>query len=90
MNIQPCKTECAPVPPKPAAKPAKPEKETTAEETATLSRQENLLQTLGKVPDVRAEEVARGEALAADPTYPSDDLLAKLAEVFVNDARNAK
>ena len=90
MNIQPCKSECAPVPPKPAAKPAKPEKETTAEETATLSRQENLLQTLGKVPDVRAEEVARGEALAADPTYPSDDLLAKLAEVFVNDARNEK
>ena len=90
MNIQPCKSECVPVPPKSAAKSAKPAKETTAEETANVSRQESLLQTLGKAPDVRAEEVERGKALAADPNYPSDDLLAKLAEVFVNDARREK
>ena len=90
MNIQPCKSECVPVPPKPAAKSAKPAKEPTAGETAKLSRQENLLQTMGREPDVRPEEVARGEGLAKDPSYPSDDLLAKLAEVFVNDARRAK
>lgn len=90
MNIQPCKSECVPVPPKSAPKSAKTVKEAPAEETAKLTGKENLLATMGTEPESRAEEVERGKTLAADPNYPSDDLLAKLANVFVNDARDAK
>ena len=90
MNIQPCKSECVPAPSKPAAKAAKAAKESAASETPQITKQEKLLAELAKEPDVRTQEVERGKALAADPGYPSDDLLAKLAEVFVNDARNSK
>ena len=90
MNIQPCKSECVSAPPKPAAKPAKPAKENSAAETPGVTKQEKLLAELAKEPDARTQEVERGKALAADPGYPSDDLLAKLAEVFVNDARKSK
>ena len=90
MNIQPCKSECVPAPSKPAAKAAKAAKESAASETPQVTKQEKLLAELAKEPDVRTQEVERGKALAADPGYPSDDLLAKLAEVFVNDARHSK
>jgi hypothetical protein len=90
MNIQPCKSECVSVPSKPAAKSAKPAKEASTEEPPQVAKQQKLLASLNAEPDVRPEEIARGEAIAKDPNYPSDDLLAKLAEVFVNDARRAK
>ncbi len=90
MNIQPYKSESAPVSPKSAAKPAKAAKETSGGETPQITKQQKLLADLAKEPDVRTQEVERGKALAADPGYPSDDLLAKLAEVFVNDARKSK
>ena len=90
MNIQPCKSECVPVPSKPTAKSAKPAKEPSAEQAPSATKQEKLLAALGNEPDVRAQEIERGKALAADPDYPSGDLLAKLAEVFVNDARRGK
>ena len=90
MNIQPCKSECVPLPPKAAAKAAKSAKETSGSEAPQITKQQKLLTDLAKEPDVRAREVERGKALAADPGYPSDDLLAKLAEIFVNDARNSK
>ena len=90
MNIQPCKSEGVSAPPKPAAKAAKPAKESADGETPQIAQQHKLLAELEKEPDVRAQEVERGRALAADPDYPSKDLLAKLAEVFVNDARNSK
>ena len=90
MNIQPCKSECVPVPPKPAAKSAQPAAEPSGGETPQITKQEKLLAALAKEPEVRTQEVGRGKALAADPGYPSDDLLAKLAEVFVNDARKSK
>ncbi len=90
MNIQPCKSECASAPSKPTAKAAKAAKESAAHETPQITKQEKLLAELAKEPDVRTQEVERGQALAADPGYPSDELLAKLAEVFVNDARHSK
>ena len=90
MNIQPLKTESVTTPPKPAARSAKPAKEPAAAETPQVARQEKLRAALAKEPEVRAEEIARGQELAADPGWPSDELLAKLAEVFVNDARRAK
>lgn len=33
-------------------------------------------------PAVRPAEVERGKVLARDPEYPSDNVLAKLAEIF--------
>ena len=90
MNIQPYKSESVLVSPKSAAKPAKPAKETSDGETPQITKQEKLLADLAKEPEVRTPEVERGRALAADPGYPSDDLLAKLAEIFVNDARKSK
>jgi hypothetical protein len=38
-----------------------------------------LGQTLANEPDVRAEKVARGKALIADPNYPSKEQLKKIA-----------
>lgn len=90
MNIQPLKTDSVTTPPKAAARSAKPAKEPATEETPPTAKQEKLLAALANEPDVRPDEVARGKALAADPDYPSDDLLAKLADVFGKDARRAK
>ena len=90
MNIPPLKTDNVTTPPKTAARSAKPAKEPAAEETPPTAKQEKLLAALANEPAVRAEEVARGKDLAADPDYPSDDLLAKLADVFVKDARRSK
>ena len=52
--------------------------------TKTRANQITDLSALAKKaasgPDVRADEVERGKRLVADPNYPSDDLLEKLAE----------
>ena len=90
MNIQPLKTDSVTVPPKAAARSPKPAKESTIEDAPPIPKQEKLLGALANEPDVRPGEVARGKELAADPSYPSDDLLAKMADIFVKDARNAK
>jgi hypothetical protein len=90
MNIQPFKTESVSLPPKPAVKTAKPANEPVAEDAPQVAKREKLAAALANEPEVRPEEIARGKALAADPDYPSDDLLAKLAGIFVNDGRRSK
>lgn len=90
MNIQPLKTESVPTPAKPKTPLAKPSPEVPPETTTPSTKNDRHLEALRQEPAVRAEEVTRGKALAADPTYPSDDLLAKLAEIFVNDASRTK
>lgn len=39
---------------------------------------------LQAVPEVRPEVVARAQALAADPSYPSDDIIQKVSALIVN------
>ena len=90
MNIQPLKTDSVTTPPKATAKSAKPAKEPATEETPQMTKQDKLLAALAKEPEVRAGEIARGQELAADPGYPSDEMLAKLADIFVQDARHSK
>ena len=90
MNIQPLKTESVPTPAKPKTPLAKPTPEEPPETATQSTKHERHLEALRNEPAVRAEEVARGKALAADPNYPPDDLLAKLAEIFVNDASRTK
>ena len=39
---------------------------------------------LTQQPEVRPEVVARGRALAADPSYPSPEILRKVGEVIIS------
>jgi len=39
---------------------------------------------LGQVPEIRPEVVARARALAADPSYPSDEIIRHVSSVIVN------
>lgn len=38
---------------------------------------------LTKLPEVRPEVVARGRALAADPSYPSPEILRRVGEAII-------
>ena len=53
-------------------------------ETANMSfeRTTALEQTLKKIPLVRPEKVTQAAALVADPNYPSDEKLSRIAELF--------
>lgn len=93
MNIQPIKSEGVQAPAKPKAQPARTAKSaasTAPADNPKTARNERLMQALRNQPDVRPEEVERGKALAADPNYPGDEVLGKLAEMFVNDAARTK
>ena len=39
---------------------------------------------LSRIPEIRPEMVARGRALAADPTYPSPEILRRVGEAIAN------
>jgi hypothetical protein len=39
---------------------------------------------LQEVPEIRPEVVARARALAADPAYPSDEIIRSVSSVIVN------
>ena len=49
----------------------------SAENTAALRV------ALNRTPEVRPEVVARGRALAADPSYPSAEILRKVGEAII-------
>jgi hypothetical protein len=93
MKIQPAKMESVPVPAK--AKPKAPADAAVSDaQTDQLQlktgRNERMKQALMREPDVRPEVVERAKKLAADPNYPSSDILAKIAEKFIADAKNSK
>lgn len=44
--------------------------------TALSSR---VRESLASIPEIRPEVVARGRALAADPSYPSNDIVTEIA-----------
>ena len=83
MNIQPVKSEGVPAPARPKTPPAKAPDATAEPAAPTAARDARLLDILAQEPAVRPEELERGKALVNDPDYPSADLLAKLAEMFV-------
>ncbi len=43
-----------------------------------------LRSALASQPEIRPEVVARGRALAADPTYPSKDILSQVGQQILN------
>jgi hypothetical protein len=47
-------------------------------------------QALADAPDVRAETVARGKALVADPDYPSQEQIRKVAGILAGHLSNPK
>ena len=69
----------APVPPRPADS-----SEITQAEDGQDNRITDLSELAAKAaatgPDLRADEIERGKRLVADPNYPSDEILDKLAE----------
>ena len=83
MNIQPVKSEGVAAPVKPKAAPVKAPEARAETESPSAARDSRLRDILAKEPAVRPDQVERGKALATDPNYPSGDLLAKLAEMFV-------
>jgi hypothetical protein len=82
MNIQPVKSENVQAPLRPKTPPAKaPQLEPEASPAHSV-RTARLRDLIAAEPAVRPAEVERGKALAKDPQYPSDNVLAKLAEMF--------
>ncbi len=55
----------------------------------TASAYEPIQQAMNNLPDSRADVVARGKALAADPTYPALKIISKLANLFIADAQES-
>ena len=58
-----------------------------ADDSFTASSYEPIQQAMNNLPDSRADVVARGQALIADPTYPGLSIITKLATLFVADAQ---
>lgn len=84
MNIQPVKSDGVPTPVKPKAAAPKAPEARAEHESASAAREARLRDILAQEPTVRPDVVERGKTLAADPNYPATQLLAKLAEMFVD------
>lgn len=80
MNIQPVKSDGIVPPAKAKAQPAKSAPATAAADVFKPEQNEKLLSALQAEPDVRPEVLERARALVTDPTYPSNDILAKVAD----------
>jgi len=49
-----------------------------------IDRAAALRTSLSQVPEIRPEVVARARALAADPAWPSDDIIRHVSAAIVN------
>ena len=58
--------------------------ETKAEAQLDTVEARQLSAALASQPEVRPEVVARGNALAADPSYPGPEIIAKVAGMILN------
>jgi hypothetical protein len=69
--------------------PSAPTVEPTLHEAdpVDVRRVATLLVMLENKPQVRPEVLARGRALAADPTYPQPDIINKLAGMVIGELR---
>lgn len=61
-------------------RPAGPAASPTAAESLSTTRHAQLQASLARSPEVRAEVVVHGVQLAADPSYPSRDVITHVAE----------
>ena len=89
MKIQPLNTEVVPVAAKLKAPQTKTQQQAEVQDTMKPGASEKLLEALRSEPEIRVESLERGRALVADTNYPAADLLQKLAELFIEDARKS-
>jgi hypothetical protein len=52
-------------------------------ERLSSSNTDALREALNNTPEVRADVVARGKALAVDPNYPPREIIEKLSELMI-------
>lgn len=81
-NSSPARSIESTVPAAPAPAPA-----ALPQDNVDLRRVAALLTMLENKPEIRPEVLARGRALAADPTYPSPQVIDKLSRLIVSDNR---
>jgi len=55
-----------------------------ARDRLSTEKAEQLNQALSSQPEVRPDVVARGQALAADPSYPSPAIITQVAGMIAN------
>lgn len=60
----------------------------SAASTMSFEYTQALEQTLKETPTVRPEMVNRAVSLAADPSYPSDDVLNRVAGLLAQNLQN--
>ncbi len=69
------------------AKPASASKQEASTpaggERLSSSSTDALREALNNTPEVRADVVARGKALAVDPTYPPREIIERLSELML-------
>jgi hypothetical protein len=53
-------------------------------DSVSTANADDLRSALASQPEIRPDMVARGRALAADPSYPSAELLKRVAGVILN------
>jgi hypothetical protein len=66
-----------------AQRPAAPRMQSGSDSLST-DKAAQLQSALEAVPEIRPEVVARGQALAADPSYPSASIVRSVASLIVN------
>lgn len=65
----PARQTAAKVPPRPT-------------DSVSLARSEKLQEAYDKIPDVRAEKLARGKEIMSDTTYPPPEALMRLSRLL--------
>ena len=66
------------------AKLTKPTTSTASPTVSDLDESHRLNQALANTAEVRADQVARAKALVADPNYPSNEQMAKIAGLLAD------
>jgi hypothetical protein len=56
-----------------------------AQDNFNPAQSQQMLEALQNQPEIRPEVLARAKQLAADPNYPPSDVIANVANLFVND-----
>lgn len=66
----------------PQATAPEQQSEEAVTDSVMTDQNQQLMGALRNQPDVRPEVVERGKSLAADPDYPSTDIVDELAKLF--------
>jgi hypothetical protein len=90
MNIPRVKTEGFVPPTRTKPEPVKSSTSRVSGDVFRPEQNEKLMSLLHAEPDARPDAVERARALVADPTYPSSDLLKKVARRLLSQIGQSK